>query len=304
MKKILISGGTGLIGLSLARGLQDKGYQPALLSRSGKPAAGFQTFYWDPYKGVIDKEALDHAEGLIHLAGVNLGAKRWTARRKKQIRDSRVHTAEFLFRTFENSPEKPRVYITASAIGYYGTRTTDKVFTEEDPAHPDFLGKVCEGWEGVADRFRDAGIRQVRIRSGVVLSGQGGALSKLSLPVRYGLGAPLGSGKQFMPWIHILDLVGIFIHALEQPEMTGAYNAVAPEHVTNRDLTRSLARVLRRPQFLPGIPSVLLKMILGEMSGMLLEGSRVSANKTLQSGYQFRFPQLLRALDDLMAGSS
>jgi len=299
VKKILITGGSGLIGTHLARRLQEKGYQIALLSRSPNPDHSFPVYTWNPDQGMLDEQALDHADCIIHLAGINIGGKRWTRARKKQILDSRVKSGELLLQAIEQRKLKPRAFISASAIGYYGAVNSDTLFDEAAPAHPDFLGQTCEIWEGVADRFEEYGIRSVKIRAGIVLSNQGGALSKLSLPIRLGLGAPLGSGSQYMPWIHIEDLCGIFIHTLEHSQLAGAFNAVAPEHLTNRELTVKIAQELKRALWLPGIPPEVLRFLFGEMSVMLLRGSRISSEKIREAGYHFQFPDAASALRNL-----
>lgn len=301
MKNILITGGTGLIGTQLARRLQEKGYMVSLLSRSAKSDHSYPVYHWNPDKGEINDSALDHADCFIHLAGVNIGEKRWTSTRKQQILDSRVKSGELLYQAIEQRGRKPQAFITASAIGYYGALTSDTVFEESAPAHSDFLGRICGSWEGVADRFEKIGIRAVKIRTGLVLSKQGGAFSKLSLPIRLGVGAPLGHGLQFMPWIHIEDLCDIIIHCLEHSPMAGAFNAVAPEHITNRDLTKRIARELRKPLWLPNIPAGFMRLLFGEMSVMLMEGSRISSEKIRATGYEFQFPDIDSALRHLIS---
>lgn len=304
MKKILISGGTGLIGTRLAQRLQEKGYQVALLSRSEKSEGAFTIFKWNPEKGEIDEKALDHADCIIHLAGENIGAKRWTRDRKQQLLDSRVRSGELILNAIEKRKQKPPTFITASAIGYYGAVTTETLFDESEPANSDFLGQICEKWEEVADHFEALGSRALKIRTGIVLSKRGGALAKLSLPIRLGIGAPLGNGLQYMPWIHLDDLCGIFIHALEHPHLAGAFNAVAPEHITNKALTKKVAGEVKRPLWMPHIPAAFIKLLFGEMSVMLLQGSRVSSEKIRASGYSFLFPDLGPALRQLNAKQS
>ena len=178
--------------------------------------------------------------------------------------------------------------------------SSETIFEERAPAHPDFLGRTCEIWEKSADRFEALGIRTVKIRIGIVFSKQGGALSRLSLPLRLGVGAPIGSGMQYMPWIHIEDLCGIYMKALEDVRMAGAYNGVAPEHLTNRELTKIMARVLKRPLWLPAIPAALMRLLFGEMSAMLLQGSRVSSAKIRAAGYTFQYPDATYALRQLL----
>jgi len=301
VKKILITGGTGLIGTHLGRKLQEQGHQVSLLSRSRGHGGPFAVYHWDPDRGELDEKALDQTDFIIHLAGVNIGGKRWSPERKQQILDSRVKSADLLYRAIEHSDRKPQAFISASAIGYYGAVTSETIFGESAPAHPDFLGRTCRVWEEAADRFEAMGIRTVKIRIGIVLAKHGGALSKLSLPVRLAVGAPIGSGLQYMPWIHIEDLCGIYMKAIEDPHMTGAYNAVAPEHLTNRELTKIIARVLKRPLWLPPIPAGIMKLLFGEMSAMLLHGSRVSSEKIRAAGYTFQYPDAATALGQLLA---
>jgi uncharacterized protein (TIGR01777 family) len=301
VKNILITGGTGLIGSQLGLRLQQKGYHVSMLSRSGKSDSSFPLYQWDPDKGEIDVKALDQADYIIHLAGVNIGGKRWSPERKQQILDSRVKSGELIFRAVEQRNRKPMAFITASAIGYYGAVTTDVVFDETAPASHDFLGSTCASWEGVADRFETNGIRSVKIRCGIVLSKQGGALSRLSLPIKFGVGAPIGNGGQYMPWIHIDDLCGIFTHAIERSHLNGPFNAVAPEHITNRGLTEKLARELKKALWMPNIPAGFMRLLFGEMSVMLLQGSKVSPEKILAAGYSFQFPDLGTALRQLNA---
>ncbi len=195
---------------------------------------------------------------------------------------------------------KPKAFISASAIGYYGAITAEKVFYETDLPASDFLGETCRLWEQSADKFKNSDTRVVKIRTGVVLAEQGGALSKMIVPVKLGFGSAIGSGKQYMPWIHIDDLCNIYIKAIEDIQMSGAYNAVAPQHTTNVEFTRALASILKKPFWFPAIPAFMLKMIFGEMAEMLLRGSRVSSEKIIKAGYKFKFANLQAALTDLL----
>lgn len=285
---IVISGGTGLIGRHLSKKLREAGYSVSVLSRSEPESV----------------KAIDEADYIVHLAGANIGAGRWTARRKKEILSSRVETAEMIFKRVAALPGTPRLkaFISASATGYYGAVTTDHIFTENDPAATDFLGETCRLWEAAADRFQELGVRTVKLRTGVVLTAKGGALAKMSLPVKLGLGSAMGSGAQYLPWIHIDDLCSIYIKAIEDAQMQGAFNAVAPDQINNKEFTRSLARALQKPFWLPPIPALLMKLLFGEMSSLLLKGSRVSADKITQAGYSFRFPKLEEAFRDLYEG--
>jgi uncharacterized protein len=300
MTKILISGGTGLIGRRLCDSLGKRGYQLALLSRNSNRHAEIPVYYWNPEMNEIEGGALDNADFIIHLAGANIGEKRWTKKRKQVILNSRVSSGKLLFDHVSQNNIRIKAFVTASAIGYYGTITSNKIFYESDPPAIDFLGQVCRQWEETADLFATRGIRTVKIRTALVLDSNGGALTRMITPARMGLGAALGKGTQYMPWIHIEDLCGIYIKALEDNKMSGAYNAVAPQDIINKDFIRALAQVLKKPILTLKIPAFTLKMLFGEMSAILLEGSRVSSEKIIESGYHFRFSHIGHALQNLL----
>jgi uncharacterized protein len=302
MATILITGGTGLIGNYLSRFLKEKGYTVALLSRSDKHSEEFPVHFWDINKQIIDPEAIATADYIIHLAGENIGEKRWTEERKKTIIDRRILSTQLLFDAVSKSEHKPQTFISASAIGYYGTINSDTIFKETDAPANDFLGKTCQLWEQAADKFQALGIRTVKIRTGVVLTSHGGALEKMVAPVKMGIGSALGNGRQYMPWIHINDLCGIYLKAIEDAQLQGAYNAVAPESITNKEFTRTLAHVLKKPFIFPNVPAITLKILLGEMATILLNGSRVSSDKIQEAGYIFRFPTLEKAFKNLLCG--
>jgi uncharacterized protein len=297
---ILISGGNGLIGKYLCKKLIEKGYVVAILSRTNNKDPYIQTYFWDPDKNEIENEALETADYIIHLAGANIGIKRWTAKRKKLITESRIKTGNLIFEKIKERRIKLKAFITASAVGYYGTITSDQIFRESDLASNDFLGKTCVQWEQITKKFEELGIRTTIIRTGVVLTKEGGALSKMIAPIKKGIGSAIGSGRQYIPWIHIDDLCGIYIKAIEDTEMKGAYNAVAPDLRTNKDFIRTLAHILRKPFWVFNVPAFMLKIIFGKMSDILLKGSRVSADKIKAAGYNFIFPELESALIDLV----
>ena len=299
MTTVLITGGTGLVGRHLCKRLQKKGYGVAVLSRTSRQEAAIPTYTWDLGKKEIEKKAIETADCIIHLAGANIGDKRWTVGRKQLIIDSRIKTGQLIFSKIKEQNKYLQTFISASAIGYYGTITSDKIFTETDPAANDFLGDTCRKWEQTADRFKELGIRTVKIRSGVVLTRQGGALSKMITPVKMGIGSAIGTGNQYLPWIHIDDLCDIYIKAIEDTQMDGAYNAVAPDHKTNKEFTRTLAHVLKKPFWFPNLPAITMKLMFGKMSEILLTGSRISADKIKATGYNFLFPDLEIALTDL-----
>lgn len=299
MATVLITGGTGLIGTHLCSVLKEKGYKVALLSRSGNAASDIPTYAWDLEKGEIDKEAIETADYIIHLAGVNISDKRWTPKQKQLIIDSRVKTAKLIFDKIKENTNVLKAFISASAIGYYGTSSLDIIFKESDPPDSGFLGNTCAQWERVVDRFKELGVRTVKLRTGVVLTKQGGVMAKMTEPVKLGIGSALGNGKQYIPWVHIDDLCNIYIKAIEDTQMNGAYNAVAPDHKTNAEFTHTLAHVLKKPFWFPNVPSMMLRIIFGKMSAILLRGNRVSADKIIASGYKFQFPDLENALTDL-----
>jgi uncharacterized protein (TIGR01777 family) len=214
--------------------------------------------------------------------------------------DSRIKSGQLIFQKITENKHHLKAFISASAIGYYGAVTTDKIFVETDHPSQDFLGETCRLWEESANRFESLGVRTVKIRTGVVLTYQGGALAKMITPVKAALGASIGSGKQFIPWIHIDDLCEIYLKAIENNNMHGAFNAVAPEHKTNREFSETLTKVLKKKVWFPNIPAFILKIIFGKMSELILNGSRVSSNKLIKEGFQFKFPDLKSALEDLI----
>jgi uncharacterized protein len=299
MENVIISGGTGLIGRHLTIKLKDKGYNVALLSRKNSPKNDFPVYIWNPEKNEIDQNAIISANYIIHLAGAGIGDKRWTKKRRQLISDSRIKTGELIFNKVQETGTKLKAFISASGIGYYGTITSERIFTETDQPASDFLGEVCMKWEQMADRFEESGIRTVKIRTGVVLTDKGGAIEKMVKLVRMGIGSPLGNGRQYIPWIHIDDLCNIYIKAIEDSKLSGAYNLVAPDQISNREFMRTLAKVLHKPFFFPAIPSFLLKILFGEMSGIILYGSGVSAYKIISSGYTFEYPDLQNAFENL-----
>lgn len=299
METVLICGGSGLIGSSLIEKLKDEGFNVAIFSRKVLNRPDIKVFQWDTENGKIDIEALRGADYIINLSGAGIGESRWTKKRKQQIIDSRVKTTNLIFRNIKGNANKLKAFISASAIGYYGTVTSDKIFTEADPPSVDFLGETCRQWEKSADSFEELGIKTVKIRTGIVLTRKGGALSKMIIPVKAGIGSATGKGNQYVPWIHMEDLCSIYVKAIEDKMLRGTYNAVAPDHRTNREFNRALAKILDKPFWFPAIPEFLMKMIFGRMSSILLYGSRVSSEKIRETGFNFRFPVLENALADL-----
>lgn len=297
---VLITGASGLIGRRLTTALLQKGCRVCHLGRTAR-SGEVPSFVWNPDQGTIDPRAFEGIDTLIHLAGAGVGDKRWTASRKKEILESRIKSTALLAEFLKSSPNTVKTVIAASAVGYYGFGSANQEFTEESPAGGDFLASVVVRWEQETERFRELGYRIMKPRIGVVLSREGGALAEIVRPIRWGLGAPLGDGRQLMSWIHIDDLCALFIYAMDHPEMNGVYNAVAPTVTTNQELTRAIAARLRRRILLPPVPAFVLRGLLGEMADLVVKGSKVSAQRVLQSGFQFRFGRLGEALDDLLS---
>ncbi len=245
---ILITGGTGLIGKELMDLLVDRGYNVAVLSRR-KGIEGVKSFYWDYEAEVLDEDAIEFADVIIHLAGEGIANKRWSAKQKQKIVDSRVKTTNLLFSKSAKAKNKPKMIISASAVGFYGVENSEKVFTEKDPAGNDFLASTALAWEKSVEKFRSIGIQTTIFRIGVVLSKKGGALTKMMMPVSFGLGAALGSGKQYMPWIEISDLARMFIFVLENQKTDVIFNAVGPDQISNKEFMKTLARTMNKAVF-------------------------------------------------------
>jgi uncharacterized protein len=298
-KNVLITGASGLVGSRLTEMLQQKGYHVSHLSRN-PGSRSIPTFIWDVEKETVDDEAFKEVDAIIHLAGAGVADKRWTVRRKREIMDSRVKSSRLLYRALEQTNHRVQHFIAASAVGYYGLGNEDRTFKEEDSPGDDFLANVVRQWESETEAMARLHIRVVKLRIGVVLSEKGGALAAMARPVYWGAGAPLGSGDQWISWIHLDDLCGMFIHALENQQLNGAYNAVASEPVTNRQLTIEIAKALGRRLWLPKVPSWLLKLLLGEMSFMVVEGSRVSSAKMEATGFTFRHTRIRECVEDLL----
>jgi uncharacterized protein (TIGR01777 family) len=300
MKNILITGGSGLVGKHLTAMLNQKGYQVAWLSRNPDKGLSIKTYFWDVEAEKLDPAAIEFSDAIVHLAGTGIADKPWSDKRKQEIVDSRVKSTELIISQLKRSGKLPEVVIAASAIGYYGTTTSSHIFTETDPPGTDFLATTTQLWEEATNKFRDLRIKTIQYRLGMVLDAKEGALPKMALPVRYGFGAALGTGQQFVPWIHIHDLCNLIVAGLEQNLPDGVYNAVAPAQNTNGELMKMISSVLHRPYFLPSVPGLIMKLFMGEMSALVLEGSAVSANKVLQTGFQFSFAELKAALEDLL----
>lgn len=298
---VLITGGTGSIGRRLTQLLQKEGYHVSLLSRSPKQIPDVTVYQWDIKKGHIDPQAIATADHIIHLAGEGIADERWTDTRKENILNSRTQSTELLAQALAKNPHHVKSFVGASAIGFYGGDTGDRPLTETNQGGSDFLAQVVRAWERSEEQIASLGIRTVKMRIGVVLMADGGALPKLVQPVRLGAGAPIGSGQQYISWIHLDDLCQLFIQALSDESWKGVYNAVAPNPVTNETLTRAIADVLHRPLLLPNIPNFAIKLLYGEMA-IVVTGGNYVLNKRIveETNFQYQYADLKKALVDLL----
>ena len=290
-----------MVGTRLSELLIEQDYTVSHLSRSpGDDSSPITTYLWDIKQQYINPEAIPQADYIVHLAGAGVADQRWTDQRKQAILKSRTESTRLLHHALSQQDHSIKAFVSASAIGIYGTDTGDTLLTEESPAADDFLADVVVQWEAVVDTIEALGIRTVKHRIGIVLSDKGGALVPVARTVRWGVGAPLGSGQQYMSWIHLDDLCRLFIYALENETMTGVYNAVGPQPITNQAFTKETARVLHRPLWLPNVPAFALKAALGELSSVVLGGNRVSDQKIKDAGFEHKFNKIEVALADLL----
>jgi uncharacterized protein (TIGR01777 family) len=307
---VLITGGTGVVGSALCHLLLDKGYRVIVLSREpeAKGSAGVSFARWDPSRQTIDPVAIREADYIIHLAGAGVADKRWSAKRKKEIMDSRTVSSALIAKTLKEIPNKIQAVVSASAIGWYGADPTipnPRPFTESDPPGDDFLGETCRLWESAISPVTASGKRLVILRTGIVLNRGKGALEEFKKPIKAGIAAILGNGKQVLSWIHIDDLCRLYLEAIERKDWQGVYNAVAPAPVDNKTLTMELARRLKGRSFISiHIPAFILKIALGEMSVEVLKSTTVSAEKIRNTGFQFLCPSIDSALKELGSSAS
>jgi len=297
-KHILLTGGTGLIGTQLTKALLAKGYQVSHLDRKPGKNPKVKTYLLDIDKGEIDATCINGVDTIIHLAGAGIVGKRWTDERKKEIINSRTQSIGLIYDLLKKKNHLVKSVISASATGYYGDRA-DELLTEESAPGNDFLAEVCIKWEQAADAGLDTGLRVVKLRTGVVLDKNGGALPQLANPIKWGIGSPMGSGKQWMPWIHWKDVVKLYLYAIENSALKGVYNMTGPNPVTNQELTKAVAKQLRKSLWAPNVPEFVLKLILGEMRAVVMESDRTSAQKIEDAGFKFDFPELQDALKDI-----
>ena len=305
MTTVIITGGTGLIGTALSKMLVQQGYSVIVLTRKPRPAQGSVRYAaWDVAKHQINEKALSEADYIIHLAGAGVVDKKWTPARKQEIIDSRVKSGELIANALRTTPNKVRAVIAASAIGWYGPDPSipnPEPFTEDMPYDKSFLGETCYLWEKSLDPLINTSVRLVKLRTGIVLSNDGGAFVEFRKPVRLGIAGILGSGKQMISWIHMEDLCRQYLYAIENDRISGVYNAVAPHPVSNRDLTLTLAKRLKGNFFIPvNVPVFVLKIMMGDRSIEVLKSATVSTAKLHAQGFTFIYPSIDAAINELI----
>ncbi|MAZ26515.1 MAG: TIGR01777 family protein [Cytophagaceae bacterium] len=299
--RLLITGATGLIGSAIVKQAQERGHSIHYLTTTrGKitSAPGYKGFYWNPANNEIDFKCFEGVDTIIHLAGASI-FQRWTEKNKEIILKSRTASAALLLDSLREINHDVTHLVSASAIGAYPSSLKTIYSEEDDEYHPGFLGQVVSAWEASADKFAEQDILVTKIRVGVVLAKDGGALPQIVKPIKLFVGAPLAGGAQWQSWIHVDDLAGIFLYAIAK-KLAGIYNGVSPYPVTNETMTEEVAKILGRPIIIPNVPGFALKMLLGKMSSLVTESQKVSASKILMRGYAFQYPQLHEALLDLL----
>lgn len=307
MPTVIITGGTGLIGKRLTQMLTAKQYDVIIFSHSDakkKTIEGAVIKKWDINTGEFNKEAIAKADSVIHLAGANVAEKRWTKKRKQEIIESRIKSSALLIKALREVPNQVQAVVSASAIGWYGEdniKSISEGFRESDPSSSDFLGITTRLWEESIRPVEELNKRLVVLRTGIVLSKDGGALSEFIKPLHLGVATVLGKGSQMVSWIHIDDVCRLYIHAMENNEMNGTYNAVAPAPVTNKELVKTLGDVIHGNKFITiTVPSFALRLLLGELSVEVLKGATVSSEKTEESSFVFLYHNVRSALTELM----
>lgn len=296
--KILLSGASGLVGRACQKEFAKSAYDFTFLVR--KP--GQNGIFWDPLGGFLDSDSLEGFDVVLHLAGENIAAKLWSAKQKQIIKDSRIKSTELISRTLCKLKKPPKLFISASAIGFYGDRPLEILNESSYPVKNDFLSNTCQDWEQASKAVQEAGIRLVNARFGIVLSKEGGVLAKLLTPFQFALGACIGSGDQIMSWIDIEDAARAINHLIINPEIEGPVNITSPNPVSNREFTLTLAKIMKRPAFL-SLPSFFIKLLFGEMAdALLLASAKVKPDKLIDSGFQFIYPDLEKSLKNLLRG--
>jgi uncharacterized protein (TIGR01777 family) len=298
MKNILITGGSGLLGTELTKELLDLGHRVSHLSRRQGKDPHVKTFLWDVNAGKIDPHCIDGVDTIIHLAGAGIADKRWTEERKREIVDSRTRSIRLIYGLMREKAHKVHTVISASGINYYGSRG-DELLNEESTPADDFIGKCCVEWENAVDEGKQFDIRILKFRTGVILTTKGGALPQLALPVKLGIGSPLGTGNQWVPWIHHKDAIKMYLSGLDNEQLAGVYNMVAPLPVTNMQMTIAVAGQLHRPLWAPNVPVSVIKLLFGQMASLVLGSTKASSQKIETAGFTFSYPDITSALKEI-----
>ena len=299
MANVLITGASGLIGQALTELLLNKGHSVTHLGRKENLQGTVKCYKWDLEKVLIDQRAFENIDTVVHLAGAPVLDKRWSEARKKEVIDSRVESGKLLVNEINKRKPQIKTFAGASGIGFYGAVTNDTIYTEEMPPANDFIAHICKLWEDSYSDLDETFCKKSIIRIGVVLSNKGGALDKMQGPAKMGILSPLGTGKQYMPWIHMKDMLHLFYETITNPDYKGIYNGVAPQHITNAEFTKAYMHSLGKKVWAPKVPAFVLKLMLGEMAVVVLEGSRVSADKLLKQGFIFEYSKVDEALRSL-----
>ncbi len=296
--KYLITGGSGLVGNDITKILLANKNEVNWLTNSNKNKEQVHSFKWNIDDYTIDLQCFKNVDTIIHLAGAGVADKNWTAERKKELIDSRIKSTKLLYESVKNLADKPKVIVAASAIGIYRNEG-DKLLDEESEKGNDFLATLTKDWEKEVDEFEKIGVRVVKLRIGIVLSDNGGYLKKVAAPAKFGFASALGNGKMITSWIHIEDLANLFLYAANNENMKGEYNAVAPNPITNFEITKQIALALNKPFFMPNVPSFILKIIFGEMASVILMSQNISSSKIEKTGFKFEFEDIKNALKNI-----
>ncbi|MDA9555017.1 TIGR01777 family oxidoreductase [Pelobium sp.] len=297
-KKVLITGGSGTVGHHLSNLLLQKGYEVVHLSRSEGKNPKIKTYLWDVEKHIIDENCINGVDYIVHLAGAGIADGRWTSERKNIIINSRTESIRLIYNLLKTKSHQVKAVISASASGFYSERGSEWM-TEDSTPNTDFLGYCSVLWEQAVDEALNLGLRVVKFRTGVILDKDSGALPKMAAPIKLGIGSPLGNGNQFISWIHIDDVINMYLKGIEDEHLNGAYNMSTPNPITNKELTKAIAKTLKKPLWLPNVPSFILELIFGEMSSVVLGSTRMNVDKILKTGFQFKYPDINSALEEI-----
>ncbi|MFC5285355.1 TIGR01777 family oxidoreductase [Pedobacter alpinus] len=299
-KKVLITGGTGTVGKHLSQLLTQKGYKVQHLSRNPEQQSVYKTFKWDIEKKEIDAECIKGVDVIVHLAGAGIADKRWTDERKEVLINSRTDSITLIYDLLKKYPHQVETVVSASAAGFYSDRGNQLMVEKDLPAN-DFLADCCIKWEDAVDKAKGLGLRVVKFRTGVILDKESGALQKIAQPIKFGVGAPLGSGNQWISWIHLQDVIDMYVYGIENENLHGAYNMCSPYPLTNKALTKAIAKQLKKPLWLPNVPTFALNLALGEMSAVVLGSTKMSTQKIEDAGFRFKFADIKNALNYIYA---